>query len=204
MCWITENVCPCSTGLWNLYAFRLLILVAFSRYKWPPHWLGIWATLKKSETECAPWVSRRKPESPPRTFRAWFFPRFSIFILLPKICSRIRRQSPGKEVMDGMVWEITLHDPPQTVSKGYIKKKKSNLIFWITTPWAFVMRELGLALFTPYGWKVTDSRDKPFSADIGCFIFSFSFIFCNRQGSFQTPRREMGHQQVCISLPVLV
>lgn len=159
---------------------------------------------KKSETECAPWVSRRKPESPPRTFRAWFFPRFSIFILLPKIRSRIRRQSPGEEVMDGMVWEITLHDPPQTVSKGYIKKKKSNLIFWITTPWAFVIRELGLALFTPYGWKVTDSRDKPFSADIGCFIFSFSFIFCNRQGSFQTPRREMGHRQVCISLPVLV
>lgn len=49
-------------------------------------------------------------ESPVENLRALlepleddFFPRFSIFILLPKIRSRIRRQSPGKEVMDGMV-----------------------------------------------------------------------------------------------------
>lgn len=32
--------------------------------------------LKKSETECAPWVFRRKHESPSKTFIGWFFQGF--------------------------------------------------------------------------------------------------------------------------------
>lgn len=90
-----------------------------------------------------------------------------------------------------MVWEITLHDPPQTVSKGTFKKK-SNLIFWITTPWAFVRWGLRLALVTPYdGWKVTNSRDRPFSADIGCFFF-FLFYFLQQTGLLPDTRERHG------------
>lgn len=59
-----------------------------------------------------------------------------------------------------------------------------------------------LALFTPYGWKVTDSRDKPFSADIGCFLFFFFFYFLQQTGLLPDTKERNGpstglHQPSC-------
>lgn len=52
------------------------------------------------------------------------------------------------------------------------------------------MRGLGLALFTLYDWKMADSRDKPFSADIGCFFFLFLLFFATDRA----PSRHQGEK----------